>query len=50
MHCLVTRTEICSRAQEAYDEAVVRHCRPLLEIYLLLISGLFFIPDHLKTQ
>ena len=36
--------------QEAYEEEMVRHCRSLLEIYLLSMSGLFFIPDHLKTQ
>ena len=37
-------------AQEAYDDEVIRHYRLLLEIYLLLMSGLFFISDHLKTQ
>ena len=37
--------------QEACDEVVSRHYRPLLEIHLLLLtSGLFFIPDHLKTH
>ena len=37
--------------QEACDEVVAQLCRPLLEIHLLLpTSGLFFIPDHLKTQ
>ena len=36
-------------AQETYEEEVVRHYRPLLEIHLLPMSGLFFIPDHLKT-
>ena len=36
--------------QEAYEQEVVRHYRPLLEIYLLPMLGLFFIPDHLKTQ
>ena len=36
--------------QEACDETVARHYRPLLEIYLLPMSGLFLIPDHLKTQ
>ena len=35
-------------AQEAYDKEAVRHYRPLLEIHLLPMSGLFFIPDHLK--
>ena len=29
---------------------VVRHYRPLLEIYLLPMSVFFFIPDHLKAQ
>ena len=37
-------------AQEMYVEEVVHYYRPLLELYLLLMSGLFFIPDHLKTQ
>ena len=37
--------------QEACDEVVAQHYRPLLEIHLLLLmSGLFFNPDHLKTQ
>ena len=36
--------------QEAYDEAVGRHYSPLIGIYLLPMSGLFFITDHLKTQ
>ena len=36
--------------QEAYKEEVARHNRPLLKIYLLPMSRLFFIPDHLKTQ
>ena len=39
-----------SGVQEASDEVVARHYRLLLEIYLLPMSGLFFIPDHLKTQ
>ena len=37
--------------QETCDEVVAQHYRPLLEVHLLLpTSGLFFIPDHLKTQ
>ena len=37
--------------QEVCDEIVAWHYRPLLEMHLLLpVSGLFFIPDHLKTQ
>ena len=36
--------------QEAYDEAVARHYSPLIGIYLLPMSGLFFITDHFKTQ
>ena len=36
--------------QKACDEVVAWHYRPLLELYLLPMSGLFFIPDHLKTQ
>ena len=37
--------------QEACDEVVAQHYRPLLEIHLLLpTSGLFFIPDHLTQE
>ena len=36
--------------QEAYDVEVARHCRSLLDTHLPITSGLFFIPDHLKTQ
>ena len=36
--------------QEAYDEAVARHYSPLIGIYLLPMSGLFFITYHFKTQ
>ena len=37
--------------QETCDEVAVWHYRPLLKTHLLLLtSGLFFIPDHLKTQ
>ena len=37
-------------AQKACEEEVTCQYRPLLEIYLLPISGLFFIPDHFKIQ
>ena len=36
-------------AQEAYEEEVTCHYRPLLEIYLLPMSGLFFILIILDT-
>ena len=39
-----------SVVQAVYEEEVACHYRPLLEIYLLPISGLLFIPDYLKTQ
>ena len=44
------------RAQKAYDEAVAYYFRLLLERWLLppppslMSSGLFFIPDNIRTQ